>query len=106
MVGIDIVDNRRISQILDKYGERFLRRILTENEIEYVKKKLRKIESISGIFAAKEAFMKANKRRIPFRSLEVLHEEGAPSIRYGGLLFQNVSISHEREYSVSVVILP
>lgn len=106
MVGIDIVENRRIREILDRYGQRFLRKILTENEMQYVAKKTRKVETISGIFAAKEAFIKARKRKVALKEIEVLHEEGAPYIRFDGATFRNVSISHERDYSVSIVIIP
>lgn len=106
MVGIDIVENRRVREILGRYGERFLRKVFTEKEIEYIEKRSRKIETVSGMFAAKEAFIKASKRKIAFKSIEVLHEGKVPYIRFNGLTFKNVSISHEREYSVSVVIVP
>ncbi|MCS7280947.1 MAG: holo-ACP synthase [Desulfobacterota bacterium] len=106
MVGIDIVDTKRIEKILTLYGERFLRRILSDEERKYVDRKKRRIESISGIFAAKEAFIKAMEKRIPLREIRVLNENGKPYIVYNGRFFKNVSISHEKTYAISLVIVP
>lgn len=105
MIGIDIVDVRRIAAMVERYGERFLGRVFTPAEISYAEKKKRSEESLAGRFAAKEAFMKASGRRLVFREIEVLSDSGRPFIMYHGTRHDGVSISHERLYAVSVVML-
>ena len=66
MVGIDIVDVSRMEGIVKRFGDRFLHRVFTGQELEYAGKKVRIQETLSGRFAAKEAFMKAiNTLAIP-----------------------------------------
>ena len=105
MSGIDIVDIRRIAGMVERYGNRFLEKVFTPAEVSYAKKKRRKEESLAGRFAAKEAFMKASGRRLVFRDIEVLSEIGKPYIIYRGVRYDDVSISHEKSYAVSVVML-
>ncbi len=57
--GIDLVEIERIAQSVERYGERFLRRIYTENEISYCQRKRSSAESFAARFAAKEAGAKA-----------------------------------------------
>ena len=104
MIGIDIVDVSRIAALAERHGERFLRKVFTDGEIAYAGGKGRTFESFAGRFAAKEAFMKAHGKRLPWREIEVLSaERGKPVIRYQGTEFSGVSISHEKAYAVAVV---
>jgi holo-[acyl-carrier protein] synthase len=105
MVGVDIVDVSRIGEIIRKYGDKFLEKVFTDEEMAYVKKGRRTNESFAGRFAAKEAFMKANGRKLPWREINVLQDRGRPFIRYHGRDYDGVSISHERTYAVSVVVI-
>ncbi len=105
MVGVDIVDVSRIAGIIGKYGDKFLEKVFTDDEMAYVRKGRRKNESFAGRFAAKEAFMKANGRKLPWREINVLQDRGRPFIRYRGKDYDEVSISHERAYAVSVVVI-
>jgi holo-[acyl-carrier protein] synthase len=105
MVGVDIVDVSRIAEIIRKYGDKFLERVFTDEERAYVKKGRRMNESFAGRFAAKEAFMKANGRMLPWREINVLQVRGRPFIQYHGRDYDGVSISHERTYAVSVVVI-
>jgi holo-[acyl-carrier-protein] synthase len=105
MIGIDIVDIRRIAKMLERHGGRFLEKVFTPAEVSYAVTTRRKEEYLAGRFAAKEAFMKASGRRLVFRDIEVLSESGKPYIMYHGAKYTDVSISHERSYAVSVVIL-
>lgn len=57
-VGVDIVEIRRIKEILDK-NNGFLEKIFTANEIEYLKGRNLRPEYVAGRFAAKEAVSKA-----------------------------------------------
>ncbi len=55
MIGIDLVKVERISRIRAKFGDAFLRKFLTENEITLIKND----RSLAGFYAAKEAIAKA-----------------------------------------------
>lgn len=90
---------------MERHGERFLGKVFTPQELNYSAKRRRPEEFLAGRFAAKEAFMKASGRRLAFREIEVLSESGKPFIVYRGVRYNDVSISHERSYAVSVVIL-
>ncbi|MBP1749874.1 MAG: Holo-(acyl-carrier-protein) synthase [Deltaproteobacteria bacterium] len=105
MIGIDIIDIRRIAGMVERYGDRFLEKVFTPAEVSYAENKRRKEESLAGRFAAKEAFMKASGRRLVFRDIEVLSESGKPFIMYHGVRYNDVSISHEKLYAVSIVML-
>lgn len=104
MIGIDIIDVSRIEALEQRHGEHFLRRIFTDWEIAYAQGKRRSSETFAGRFAAKEAFMKAFGRRLPWREIEVLSgERGKPLICYKGEHYKGVSISHEKAYAVAAV---
>lgn len=58
-IGHDIVENKRIGALIEKYGERFINKILSESEKGIFFKKTDKIRFVAKRFAAKEAFAKA-----------------------------------------------
>lgn len=112
-VGIDIIDIKRIKNIIEKYGDKFFERILTESEIKYCKSFSKPHLHFAGRFASKEAYSKSIGTGISkdfgWKDIEILNDErGKPYIRhmvenkYSGLLF-NVSISHTDEYACAVV---
>ncbi|MFR1709007.1 MAG: holo-ACP synthase [Clostridium sp.] len=57
-VGVDIVEIRRIKDMLDK-NSKFLEKIFTVKEIEYLQTRNLRPEYVAGRFAAKEAVSKA-----------------------------------------------
>ena len=58
-IGNDIIDIRRIEETLERYGERFIRRIFTEIEIRKSENRAQRAASYAKRFAAKEACSKA-----------------------------------------------
>ena len=58
-VGIDIIDIKRIKSIIEKFGDRFFERILTEKEIAYCKSYSKPELHFAGRFASKEAYSKS-----------------------------------------------
>ena len=117
-IGIDIVKIERLKTAVEKWGEKFLDRIFTKNEIEYCYKKKNPYPSLSVRFAAKEAFIKAIASEIPVSMTEIhvkSHDNGRPFIEVSGRLqvffkeksikCAHVSLSHEREYGVASVVL-
>lgn len=111
MVGVDIVSNRRIKEAVERFGERFLRRVYTEEELKYCMKSRLFYECLSVRWACKEAVLKAIYQAfgvlLRLSEIEVVGELGKPAgvriLREG---FEEVrvvvSLSHEREFSVAV----
>jgi holo-[acyl-carrier protein] synthase len=58
-LGSDIVDVRRIKDVLDRHGDRFLDRCFTPLERAKADRRARRIETYAKRFAAKEACSKA-----------------------------------------------
>lgn len=99
-VGTDIIQISRMEKSLQIHG--FKASVFTDKEISYAKK----AETFAGIFAAKEAYLKALGTGINCRlnNIEILHNsKGKPYIN--GIEKSDVSISHDGEYSVATVIL-
>jgi len=106
--GIDIINISRMTQAVAK-------RVLGKEEKEIfdgLGNERRRMEFAAGRFAAKEAFVKASGcKDIEFSKIQFLADEAGrpiPSEELKGLLNNDdltVSISHEREYAVAIVIL-
>ncbi len=58
-IGVDLVEIPRIERLLQQYGERFARRVLTELEWPGFQRTNKPVFFIANRFAAKEAFSKA-----------------------------------------------
>lgn len=115
MIGCDIVKIDRFNELIQK--PQFLKKYFTNLEIEYVNSKQNKCQTMAGIFACKEAFLKALKLGIGnglrLNQIEVSHSPtGAPQIVFTPeidyfLSMQNLtrvdlSISHDGNYAFSV----
>lgn len=102
-VGIDIVKIERF-----KSKTKLAQRILSEEELLLYVEAHNKEQFVSGRFAAKEAFIKARgseKTRIPFKRIKIIRgEQGKPSLHYENKVYP-VSIAHDGEYAVAVVIV-
>ena len=123
-VGNDIVEIERINLIYKKFGEKFLNKVYTRNEINLFKQnKSRLIYRLANRFAAKEAVLKAFgfgwRDGIKFTEIEILNDHfGKPEVFLQGktkeILYNscnlkiiniNVSISDEKEYVVASALL-
>ena len=58
-IGIDVVEPSRIARLVEKYGERFARRVLTSLEWPGYVRTIRPVLYLANRFASKEAFSKA-----------------------------------------------
>jgi len=114
MIGVDIVSNERIKKAIEKFGERFLKRIYTPLELEYCKKQADWIACLSARWAGKEAVLKAVYQSkgavLKFSEIEILGDLRKPAkvrlLREGLKNLQVlISLSHEREYSVAVAVI-
>jgi holo-[acyl-carrier protein] synthase len=87
--GIDIVEIERVAQSIARYGERFLQRVFTFEEIAYCQRKRNFAESFAARFAAKEAGAKALGTGIQYgitwKELEVRRVPGQrPTLHFSG----------------------
>ena len=120
-IGSDICSIRRVEEVYDKYQERFLDRILTASEKEYVlsrKKKADMLARLAGRFAAKEATSKvlgSGFIGVSWKEIEVLRlPSGEPRLKLSGkaeerarelnLTHFELTMSHERDYAVAFVL--
>jgi len=87
-LGLDATDIGRISDTIERYGERFLRRIFTDGEIAYCTRRRVPAIHFAGRFAAKEAAMKAlgtgHSRGVLWRDCEVVRRGGPPQLQLHG----------------------
>jgi len=87
-LGLDTTDIDRISDTIDRYGDRFLQRVFTEGEIAYCARRRVPAIHFAGRFAAKEAAMKAlgtgRSRGVLWRDVEVVRLGGPPQLQLHG----------------------
>jgi len=87
-LGLDATDIDRIADTIDRYGDRFLRRIFSEGEIAYCTQRRVPAIHFAGRFAAKEAAMKAlgtgHSAGVLWRDVEVVRRGGPPQLRLHG----------------------
>jgi len=112
-LGIDIIKVERIRTAIERFGERFSRRVLTERERRYVRDRP---ETFAGRWAAKEAVSKVlglGVRGIGWKDIEVERlPTGQPAVRLHGRAAQRaeqlgmgriaLSITHESDYAVAI----
>lgn len=118
--GIDIAEVARIRHTIERFGDRFLQRIFTADEMKYCDSKANRVERYAARFAAKEAAMKALgtgwNRGVRWRDCEVARSPGRrPTLAFHGkagefaakLGVRNaaLSISHTAEQAIAQVIL-
>src|SRR5580700_352304 len=119
-IGIDIIEVARIEASHEKFGERFLNRILLPGEIAYCLSHRKPGPFLAARFAAKEAVSKAfgtgigaalGWRDIEIRRKEsgepyvVLHEGGGRLLEARKARAVLVSLSHTQAHAAAVAIL-
>lgn len=119
-IGTDIVEINRITVAHKRWGERIVRKILTEFEQTRLASNTNKERFLARRFCAKEAVSKAlgtgMKSGVSFPQIEIRHDSrGAPLVKLTGdaqKLYAeknakniNVSISDEKDYVVAFAIL-
>ena len=117
-LGIDIIEIARVKKSIDNYGDRFLEKVFTNEEINYCNSKFNKFQHFAARFAAKEAVYKALasgwQEGLRWKDIEIQNDNsGMPSIKPSGklktFLSENtqlrLSISHSDNYVTSVAII-
>ena len=115
VTGVDIIEVGRVRRVAETYGQRFLKRIYTEEEAAYCRGRA---PQLATRYAAKEAVMKAlgtGVRGVRWRDIEVVRRRGqAPTVRLHGTALARaellgidhlaISLSHSEEYAVASVV--
>lgn len=104
-IGCDIVHIPRFIESIERGGQPFLDKIFTP----YEQALATNYESLAGIFAAKEAFLKASGLKFDsWLNMEIYKlPSGKPELRLAeseGDSFWDISISHDGDYAMAVVI--
>lgn len=99
-LGFDATDIPRIREAFERYGERFLRRVYTSEEIVYCTRQRDPVPSLAARFAAKEAAMKAlgtgHSRGVLWKDVEVFRRYGPPQLRLTGAALRHFSAAGAR----------
>jgi holo-[acyl-carrier protein] synthase len=119
-VGIDIIEVARIQASYERFGERFLKRILHPNEIAYCLSHKVPAPFLAARFAAKEAISKAFGTGIGaelgWQDMEVgrkesgepfviLHEAGQKLLQARAARIVLISLSHTQAHAAAVAVL-
>lgn len=113
--GVDLIETSRVTEAIERHGERFLNRVFTENELKECNGR---VTSLAARFAAKEAVAKAlgtgigdvSWLEIEVRSDEkkapyvVLCGEGEKLAKQLGLKTWSLSLSHTESQAIALVV--
>ncbi len=119
-IGIDVVEPQRIARLVDRYGERLARRILTPLEWPGYLRTRRPALFLANRFAAKEAFSKAMgtgfRYPVTLQCISVVQDAaGKPEfafhpnleqlVRSRGIVSHHLTISDEAALACACVVL-
>jgi holo-[acyl-carrier protein] synthase len=119
-IGVDLVQICRVENVIKRWGDRFLKRVFTEDEISICCRRVRSSSAFALRFAAKEAFSKAlglgMTNGVRWRDIEVFHQPGGrPALKLHGrsaslcrkraITGMHLSLSDEGEYALATVVL-
>ena len=118
--GTDLIDIRRIERALARFGDRFARRVLVDDEYQRFCAHMKPAHYLAKRFAAKEAFSKAMGTGIHFpvnwHNVSVANERsGRPYLKFSealaallgqrGIRRAHLSLSDEVEMACAFVVL-
>lgn len=116
-IGTDIIEIKRIQEAMNK-NKRFLERVFTPKEIQFLKDRNLVGETVAGSFAVKEAVSKAlgtGIRGFSFDDIEVLRNPlGKPEVVLSEKIYKELnlkdikihaSISHNRDSAIAFVLI-
>ena len=117
--GIDATEIRRIAESIERWGNRFVDRVFTPDEVAYCRRKRDFASSFAARFAAKEAAMKAlgtgHSRGVFWTGIEVVRRYGPPQLRFHGGAARRMAemgatgslltLTHSQELAIAHVLL-
>ena len=119
-IGIDVCEPHRIARLLDKFGERFAKRVVTPREWPAYEKSAKRVFFLANRFAAKEAFSKAMgtgfRYPVTLQCISIVQNKaGKPGFEFHpklealmktrGIVRHHVTISDEKSLACACVVL-
>ena len=120
-IGVDIVEIKRITKLYDKFADKFVRKLLSDLELQrfsQLESKLKKNSFLAKRYAAKEALAKALgtgfRGDLTLNKISVINNDiGKPEILLAKELSNNlpdelkffISLSDEKQYAIAYVII-
>jgi holo-[acyl-carrier protein] synthase len=119
-IGVDLVECARIQRSLDRFGEKFLRRVFTEGEIDYSMSMKFPARHLAARFAGKEAVAKAFGtgigKAMGWRNIDIRKKRsGEPFLVFSGpaqefaskrgVTSALITLSHTDRHAVACVVL-
>jgi holo-[acyl-carrier protein] synthase len=119
-IGIDVVENARVADAIQRHGDRFIQKIYQASEAEYCRTMKNPAPHFAARFAAKEAVSKAFgtgfagqfswkdievRRKATGEPFVVLHDGAAELAKRLGIASVLISLSHSRDYAVANAIV-
>ena len=119
-IGVDLVNAKRIQHLYQKYGDRFPKRILDEDEMKLFENSKNKERYLCNAFAGKEAAVKALgtgfSQGVHWKDFGLSRKSsGQPQLHYTkkikekfnslGISSSHISISDEDPWSIAMVVL-
>jgi holo-[acyl-carrier protein] synthase len=119
-VGVDLAQIPRVRRLLERWQDRFLRRVFTDAEIAYCQRRRDPVQHFAARFAAKEATLKALgtglSMGIHWREMEVRRDPGqAPTMTLSGRSLDVarrrggsrvlLSLTHDGDYALAQALL-
>jgi holo-[acyl-carrier protein] synthase len=117
--GIDLVDCPRIEKMIQRHGERFVKKVFTAAEQAYAEKNKNEVEKLAGRFAAKEAVLKLVgtgwRGKIAWTDIEIINNAaGQPEVNLNGevriiaeqlgIKHISVSITHTANFAIASAV--
>jgi holo-[acyl-carrier protein] synthase len=117
--GIDLVDCPRIEKMIQRHGDRFIKKVFTAAEQAYAEANKNKIEKLAGRFAAKEAVLKLMgtgwRGKIAWTDIEIINNSaGQPEVTLDGEVKKiaeklgvkhiSVSITHTANFAIASAV--
>ena len=119
-IGVDLVNAKRIQLLYQKYGDRFPKRILDDDEMQLLENSKNKERYLCNAFAGKEAAVKALgtgfSQGVHWKDFGLSRKSsGQPQLHYTkkikekfnslGISSSHISISDEDPWSIAMVVL-
>ena len=106
-IGTDIIDTRRIKNVINRYGEKFKKRCFSNNEIIRSENRFNSTSSYAKRYAAKEACSKALgtglAKGIFWKDVEVINDKyGKPFIKLHNNALERIKKITKKDYNIEV----
>lgn len=109
MIGVDIVYVPRFKKAIERHGERFLRRVFSDEELRLCLLRIDSEVCLAGRWACKEAVLKAfyqyDGTKLRLKDIEITKGSmGEPILKIKDIKADKikVSISHDGDYAIAV----